>query len=79
MEESKSIILPNKEYANATSRDLDYNVELQSSQNLMRLGDRDIILNLNDLFDFTPNKLPDIIVISFQELVKLSAKNVVAN
>ena len=50
MEESKSIILPTKEYANAISRDLDYNVELESTQNLMRLGDRDIVLNLNDLF-----------------------------
>jgi hypothetical protein len=50
MEEKKQIILPTKEYANAISRDLDYNVELESTQNLMRLGDRDIVLNLNDLF-----------------------------
>ena len=50
MEEKKQIILPTKEYANAISRDLDYNVQLESSQNLMRVGDRDITLNLNDLF-----------------------------
>jgi hypothetical protein len=50
MEENKSIILPSKEYANAISKDLDVKLELESSQNLMRLGDRDIVLNLNDLF-----------------------------
>jgi hypothetical protein len=50
MEDNKEIILPSKEYANAPATDIQLKVELESSESLMRIGDRDIILNVADLF-----------------------------
>jgi hypothetical protein len=51
MENNKQILLPSKEYAKAKAKDVDFKLELESSQNLMRLGDRDIVLNVNELFN----------------------------
>jgi hypothetical protein len=51
MEENKEILLPNKRYKKAEEEDLTLQVNLESSESLMRLGDRDIVLDLEKLFN----------------------------
>ena len=51
MEENKEILLPNKRYKKAEEQDLTLQVNLESSESLMRLGDRDIVLDLEKLFN----------------------------
>jgi hypothetical protein len=51
MEENKEILLPSKRYKKADEQDLTLQVNLESSESLMRLGDRDIVLDLEKLFN----------------------------
>lgn len=48
--EKKKIILPTKRFFKAEEEDLDLRLNLDSSENLMRLGDRDIVLDIAQLF-----------------------------
>ena len=51
MEENKQILLPSKEYAKSSETDLDFPLVLETSETLMRIGDRDIILDIDQLYD----------------------------
>ena len=51
MEEKKEILLPSKRYANADEQELNVKLELESSESLLRIGDRDIILDIAKLYD----------------------------
>jgi len=48
--EKKQIILPSKKFANADDQELDLKLNLDNSDTLMRIGDRDIILDIDELF-----------------------------
>ena len=54
--EKKKIILPRERYHGATDEDLNVNVGLESSKNLLREGDRNIVLDINALFDKERNQ-----------------------
>ena len=56
MEENKEIILPSKRYANADEEELSIKLNLETSESLLRLGDRDIILDVAKLYDDERNK-----------------------
>ena len=51
MEENKEILLPSKKYANAPDQELDVRLNLETSESLLRIGDRDVILDVADLFN----------------------------
>ena len=51
MEENKEIILPSKKYANAPDQELDIRLGLDTSESLLRIGDRDVVLDVADLFN----------------------------
>jgi hypothetical protein len=46
----KEILLPSKRYFKADEQDLNLNVKLENDETLLREGDRDIVLNLSELF-----------------------------
>ena len=48
--EKKKVILPTKRFFKAEEEDLDLRLNLDSSENLMRLGDRDVVLDIAQLF-----------------------------
>ena len=48
--EKKQIILPVKKFANADEQELEIKLNLDSDESLMRIGDRDIILDIDELF-----------------------------
>jgi len=54
--EKKEILLPSKRYFKADEQDLNYNVKLENDETLLREGDKDIVLNLSELFDSERNK-----------------------
>lgn len=54
--EKKQIILPNKRYAKAPELDQQFKVGLESSEELLREGDRNIILDIDKLFDTERNE-----------------------
>jgi hypothetical protein len=56
MEEKKEIILPSKRYANADDQELSIKLNLETSESLLRIGDRDIILDVAKLYDDERNK-----------------------
>ncbi len=51
MEENKKILLPIKRYKNAQEQELDVKLQLETSESLMRIGDRDVVLDIADLFN----------------------------
>ena len=51
MEENKEIILPSKKYANAPDQELDVRLNLETSESLLRIGDRDIVLDVAELYN----------------------------
>ncbi len=51
MEENKKIILPVKRYINAEEQELDVKLNLETSESLMRIGDRDVVLDIAELFN----------------------------
>jgi hypothetical protein len=54
--ENKEILLPSKRYFKADEQDLNLNVKLENDETLLREGDRDIVLNLSQLFDEERNQ-----------------------
>ena len=54
--EKKEILLPSKRYFKADEQDLNLNVKLDNDETLMREGDRNIMLNLTELFDDERNQ-----------------------
>lgn len=50
MEDNKNIVLPSKKYAKAPEVDQNLQVNLDNSLNLLRLGDRDIIIDNNQQY-----------------------------
>jgi hypothetical protein len=54
--EKKEILLPSKRYFKADEQDLNLNVKLENDETLLREGDRDIVLNLTELFDDERNQ-----------------------
>jgi hypothetical protein len=55
MEENREIILPSKKYANAPDKELDIRLNLDTSESLLRIGDRDVILDVAELFNTERN------------------------
>jgi len=51
MEENKNILLPSKKYAKAPELDQNIQVNLDNSQNLLRIGDRDIVIDNNQQYN----------------------------
>jgi hypothetical protein len=54
--EKKEILLPSKRYFKADDQDLNLSVKLENDETLLREGDKDIVLNLADLFNEERNK-----------------------
>jgi hypothetical protein len=54
--EKKEILLPSKRYFKAEEQDLNLSVKLENDETLLRQGDKDIVLNLADLFNEERNK-----------------------
>jgi hypothetical protein len=52
----KEILLPTKRYFKADEQDLNLDVKLENDEILLREGDRNIILNLSELFDDERNQ-----------------------
>ena len=48
--EKKQIILPSKKFANADDQELELKLNLDNSDTLMRIGDRDIILDIDEQY-----------------------------
>jgi hypothetical protein len=56
MENKKEILLPSKRYKKAEEQDLNLNIGLETSQTLLRIGDKDIILDIDKLYDKERNQ-----------------------
>ena len=56
MENKKEILLPSKRYKKADEQDLTLNIGLETSQTLLRIGDKDIILDIDKLYDKERNE-----------------------
>lgn len=54
--EKKKIILPTKKFFKSDEEDLTIRINLNETENLMREGDRNIILDISELFDEERNK-----------------------
>ena len=54
--EKKEILLSSKRYFKAEDQDLNISVKLENDETLIREGDKDIVLNLADLFNEERNK-----------------------
>ena len=54
--EKKEILLPSKRYFKADDQDLNLDVKLENNETLLREGERNIMLNLSDLFDDERNQ-----------------------
>lgn len=49
--EKKKIILPTKRFANADAEDIDIRLSLDEERNLLREGDKNIVLDIDELFN----------------------------
>lgn len=56
MKEKKEILLPSKRFKKAEEQDLNLSVGLETSQTLLRIGDKDIILDIDKLYDKERNE-----------------------
>lgn len=52
----KKILLPSKKFFKAQDEDINLSLNLEDNQKLLREGDRDIILNISELFDKERNE-----------------------
>jgi hypothetical protein len=59
MEENKKILLPNKRYKKADDQELNLELGLETSESLLRIGDKDIILDLAKLYVDERNASPN--------------------
>lgn len=56
MEENKKILLPSKRYKKANDEDVSIKLNLESSESLMRIGDKDIVLDIAELYNKERNE-----------------------
>jgi hypothetical protein len=56
MEEKKQILSPNKRFKRAPEQDLTMRLNLDTSESLMRVGDKDIVLDIDALYDKERNE-----------------------
>jgi len=54
--EKKQIILPTKRFANSDAEDVDIRINLSEEKNLLREGDKNIVLDINELFNKERNE-----------------------
>ena len=54
--EKKQIILPSKKYYKAPEEDLTIKIGLNNNETLLREGERDIVLDINQLFNVERNE-----------------------
>ena len=54
--EKKRILLPTKKFFKASEEDLNLSIEFDTTDKLLREGDKDIVLNINELFNEERNK-----------------------
>jgi len=54
--ENKKIILPSKRFANADVEDIDIRINLDEQKNLLREGERNIVLDISELFSKERNE-----------------------
>lgn len=54
--EKKQIILPTKRFANADAEDIDLRIRLEEEKSLLREGDRNIVLDIDELFNKERNE-----------------------
>ena len=59
MEENKKILLPSKRYKKADDQELNLELGLENSESLLRIGDKDIILDLAKLYVDERNASPN--------------------
>jgi hypothetical protein len=56
MEENKKILLPSKRFKKANDEDIDVKLSLETSESLMRIGDKDIVLDIAELYNKERNE-----------------------
>jgi hypothetical protein len=56
MENKKEILAPNKRFAKSDEQDLELKLNLETSEKLLRIGDRDIILDMDELYEKERNE-----------------------
>jgi hypothetical protein len=56
MEENKKILLPSKRYHKSPEEELNLEMGLETSQSLLRIGDKDIVLDIAELFNKERNE-----------------------
>jgi hypothetical protein len=56
MEQNKKILLPSKRYKKANEEDVDVKLNLETSESLMRIGDKDIVLDIAELYNTERNQ-----------------------
>ena len=56
MEDKKEILLPSKRFKKADEQELNINLGLESSQTLLRIGDKDVVLDIDKLYDKERNE-----------------------
>jgi hypothetical protein len=55
MEENKEILLPSKRFKKAEEEDLTLKLNLDTTQSLLRIGERDIVLDIAKLYNVKPH------------------------
>ena len=56
MEENKEILLPSKRFKKAEEEDLSLKLNLDTTQSLLRIGERDIVLDIAKLYNDERNR-----------------------
>ena len=56
MEDKKEILLPSKRFKKADEQELNINLGLETSQTLLRIGDKDVVLDIDKLYDKERNE-----------------------
>jgi hypothetical protein len=56
MENKKEILAPNKRFSKSDEQDLELKLNLETSEKLLRIGDRDIILDMDELYEKERNE-----------------------
>ena len=59
MEENKKILLPSKRYHKSPEEELNLEMGLETSQSLLRIGDKDIVLDIAELFNKERSESPN--------------------
>jgi hypothetical protein len=59
MEENKKILLPSKRYYKSPDEELNLEIGLDTSESLLRIGDKDIVLDIAELFNKERSNSPN--------------------